>query len=714
MSADTQPSHSSLQRALGVLALGVGALLAVWLHFRPAWAELAPEGAGSAAAFRSVFFETSNPEPLFGHTVDLIGTLWTFDNLVGLLDGRLQVLDATVFAPVGLDLGAAQGFAWLDALLALPLLSAFGSVGFYNPYVALLIAANVVAVGLLLRRTGAAMPVVAALAVLVCTCPFARSELISGRSTQAHWVFHALFLLFVLRLQTAQGRRALLEGALAGICLAGACFVYWFSAIAVALAAGVVLLVALIFGEGSRRWLLAGCSALGLTTLALTLPPTWRLSAQALLGGTGAGWFDPGTPQEVSVLGLFDLTTHAFGGLEPDGWSALAEALANRSLPSLLVVLGLVALCLPQGWRRALPWGLAWLLLLPLPLGASLLWGEELYALPLALVEQGLGILGRLSQPERLVVGPLLAAAVGVALAAGSLLRDRPAWLAWTTGGVLLVGGLALQPDQGFGKHAYSVQPEPIYLEAARRWPGGIIDVPLVITNTRYVEQLFHDRAVLGGPGIDGTRTRPAAHDRYCADNSFLDWLERAAEKDGVAPDFDPMDLQRLVADGFGIVVIHQRAVATPAWKITAAVGTPFLRSRDSVAFPLVAPDRMPGDPAPLRLGAEAPWSLDQRAASRTAQDASWAAGWLRRDGAARLGKATRKDRDPPEQHRPPPRRREPPPEGGREPPPEGGREPPPDGPPPRGAPEEPPPEARPPRGAPGQPPPMRRSERGL
>ncbi len=612
---------------LGTLLLG--SWVAV-LHFRPAWRSMVDEGTGILDGLGDVFLTTTNPEPLFGHTADLMGTIWTFDALRGMLEGRIEVVNTRVFAPVGMDSGAAQGFAWLDALLAQPLVSWLDPVGFYNLYVAMLIVANVAVLVLLLRRVGAPFALAAGLAVLVCFSPFARIELSSGRTTQAHWIFHCLFLLFVVQLLSPRGRW-LRDGVLAGLSLAAACFVYWFSAIAVGLVGALACLASLVTTRQSRRRILLRGGLLSVIALIAVIAPTWRLSSQVLSPGAEAGWMNTGSARVVSFFGLFDFTTQAAGIADLGGWGSLVDALTTHSLPLALLCAGAIALCSPWGWRRSLPWALAWLLLLTMPLGAAIAVGEQSIATPLAIAERGLPVLGRLTQPERLVVAPMLGLAIAVASAGAALVHRFRPWSRWAVWGTLpLLCWLATLPTVEPSLAAYRIQPESIYVEAARRWPGAIIDVPLRISTVRYTQQLFHGRAVLGGPDFQGTWTRSEVHRRYCEGNSVLVWLERTPVEPMPAIDFDAMDLERLVDDGFGIVVVRLNGMETPGWWFSKAFATPFIRVNDSVAFPLLAPDRLEGRlTMEGALASQAGWALDEKTARNIELRSSAGRGWL-------------------------------------------------------------------------------------
>ena len=88
----------------------------------------------------SELFGASRGDPLLlGSGVDLLGTLWTFDTVSRMLQGTAGVINPDVFAPIGWDQGAAQAYAWLDAVLAYPLVVRLGDPWFYNLYVVIVL-----------------------------------------------------------------------------------------------------------------------------------------------------------------------------------------------------------------------------------------------------------------------------------------------------------------------------------------------------------------------------------------------------------------------------------------------------------------------------------------------------------------------------------------------------------------------------------------------
>ena len=223
---------------------------------------------------------------LVGTGVDLVGTVWTFDRVHRMLTGQSSIHDPTVFAPVGLDTGAAQGFAWLDAAFAAPLTHLLGAAGGYNLWLLFALVATQLACFALMRQVGAALPVALGFSVVAVGNPFVFNEVILGRPTQVTLVFHALFFLFTHRM-LARGRWH--DGAIAGAFLAASCYVYWFGGVAIGITGAAAATLHLLLVKERRREIVIAGLALCAAAMLLTVLPTWRLSG-AVLSGEGASW----------------------------------------------------------------------------------------------------------------------------------------------------------------------------------------------------------------------------------------------------------------------------------------------------------------------------------------------------------------------------------------------------------------------------------------
>ena len=494
-----------------------------------------------------IFFGTGDQVVLVGTGVDLLGTVWTFDRVHRMLTGQTGIIDPNVFAPFGMDTGAAQGFAWLDAALAAPLTHLLGAAGAYNLWLLLILVATQLACFALMRQVGAPPVAAVALSTVAVANPFIFNEVILGRPTQATLLFHALFLLFTHRMLTRGSWRS---GLLAGGFLAASCYIYWFGAIAVGLTAAVAAALHLALVRDHRRSILIAGLVLCGTALLLTVLPTWRLSG-AILRGDGATWIADlsRAPRTLLDLGLFRLQTRG-EWLHINHPFELHRRLVEIQLPWTL--LAVLALAIPRD-RSAAAWWLSGWFALTIPLGSAVIVGGTGMLTGLGVAELLFPPIVRCHHIERLVVAAIL---VGSMVGAMALSHIRHPVLLW--GLSLLIGTAALteahQRTTGRMRITDRIQ---LTEQVAAVVPGGIIDVPLEASNETYFRQIFHHQPLLGGPGINGPFTRSPDHTTYCNSNTVLAALESIA-RGRPMPDFTPEDLKQLQDDGFQVIIVHQ------------------------------------------------------------------------------------------------------------------------------------------------------------
>ena len=91
--------------------------------------------------------------------------------------------------------------------------------------------------------------------------------------------------------------------------------------------------------------------------------------------------------------------------------------------------------------------------------------------------------------------------------------------------------------------------------EATQKWPGGLIDVPLMRSQYTYIQQVFHRQPILGGPGL--INVRPWEHQLYSQRNSVLRGIEELSEKGVTTRKIKEADKRQLWNDGFRLIVIH-------------------------------------------------------------------------------------------------------------------------------------------------------------
>ncbi|MCK6507681.1 hypothetical protein L6R53_30660 [Myxococcota bacterium] len=557
-----RPTSSPAARLVGGLGLLLAAALTAVLACWPALRQV-ERGQGT------------DGWTVLGQGIDLDGTLWTYAHVDAMLTGRAGLRRPDVFAPIGFDLAQAQGMAWLDAVMAWPLVRLLGVPGFYSPWVLLLLALDHLALAALLRRLRAPWLVAVGLSAAVVLSPFVTRELFEGRPTQVHLVFHVAFLAAVVALGDG-ARRPLRVGLLGGLSLAAACLVYWFGAMGVGLLGAVAWAVGLAQAQG-RGPAPAAASLRGGAVLALA----------AVATAMAAAW---------PVLAELSAHTSAMPLTDPDGLAPAAAAVERAGLPLSLALGAALLLALARS-RASLPWLVGTLLLGALPLGPWIHLGEVELPGPLLALEHLMPWFRRLQAPERLAVVPLLGLACAAATAAGAL--------ATTPARTRLLGALALVVAAGAWTEVRARSPKwqprasvellvqaPFYRDLADRWPGGIIDLPLERSNESYVYQLVHGLPVMGGPGINGPHTRPEAHRAWVEANSFLVALEAVARGEE-APEVRPEDRRAVYAAGFRTVVVHlDEDDEGLLGRLAPLLGPPMLSADDRVAMPLVAAGR--------------------------------------------------------------------------------------------------------------------------
>ena len=552
------PLARPASRALLVLAIAVGASMV----------QLLP--AMEAAASPLALISGTGPE-LAGGGIDQLGTLYTLDHVARMLRGEVGTV-APMFAPMGLDMANAQGMAWLDVALSAPLVWLRGAVGAYDLHLLATLVLSFLGIFWMLRR-GVDAPVswALALATAVIWSPFVTQELYGGRPTQAHLLFHALFLSAVLSLPRTRG------AVLGGLLLVAACLVYWFSGAAVGLMAGIALLAQV--GPGWLRrigaGLLLGIVAVGLVLLLMGPAAREQLAAVGAL-------------QHRWSMGWGPLTVHS--PILPQrfpSWSTLLQHPDLRGIQRLWWGLALAGLVLKP--RKSLPWLLGLGIVGTMLFGSVIYIGDQAWFTASAFLQQVWPPILRAFAPMRMIVAPLL----GLSLVGGIVGREAARrWPRGSWAGAALVVLLAFQarphvpPKEAVSRPLAAAD---FYLDATGKVPGGIIDLPLINSETEFVYQVLHRQPLLGGMGIGGPNTRPSGHETHVQRNTWIRWVEGVAGISGPAPDPDPADLALLWEDGFRLLIFHGRRVVERR-VLDDTLGRPVVLSPHRAAYRLPPP----------------------------------------------------------------------------------------------------------------------------
>ena len=362
--------------------------------------------------------------------------------------------------------------------------------------------------------------------------PYPLQELSAGRFTQAAIFWPTAAIASWVRLLDAPSRgRALLCGALT----AAAGFFYWYHALFVCIADGLLLAVAVLHGRrlGWRALLLAAASAL------LLIAP-WAVVF-------GAAWSQiPGTAEAFPSVHSAQRSAPLLPRLLiPDGpHSALAV-----SAP--LWLLGVAGL-----WVGRRSWAVQGLALCAAAFGLLSL-GPTIPASPYTALYGLAAPLRRFWWPLRHVV--VVNAAWGALAALGlSALTSRAGRWAPALGLLAVLAGplgLAARGIPTQPRFSALSLPPPVYPALADLPDGVLIEPPvwpgLASAQQHLIYQRIHRKTLLTGHALWVARLRPDAWDQFVAQSSFLQALQRLeAGELGERFTFDPADLVSLQQDG--------------------------------------------------------------------------------------------------------------------------------------------------------------------
>ncbi|MBM75916.1 MAG: hypothetical protein CMK59_10990 [Proteobacteria bacterium] len=541
------------------ICFGLISIYLAHLWFRPIMWQLGEGEYTFWGALESIFIRTDVRENLYGTGVDLQGTIWVFDKLSEILSGASSSFLPEIYAPIGFDLGLNEGFAWADGLFAWPLIQLIETPGWYNLHVLLTLAGSYFGCMILFRNTGAPFLVSIGLGLLCVTHAFGRQELLQGRPTQMHWILSALFLLCVVKILAPKANW--LWAVFGGLCGAGMMLVYWFGGAAVGFCAAAVLL---FMGLQETNRLRRIGQALLMATLSIAIPiaVTWRVSSQ-ILQGSGSSLFESMSEEPAYLISapLLDIPIQKFIWITSQ--EDLFRVLTSAMFPLPLLVLGALFIFNPFGWKRSWGWFLGVLLAIGIPIGPSLIWDGGWLVTGHALLQAVFPPLLRCAFPHRMVVAPILFIGLFIAMSSSSLIKKMPhpfLKIALTLGlSSLMIQQASLQfPDHLTTPHSH-IAPDFHLLSATKRWPGGVITIPLEQgSDTAHIQQMFHNQPLLGGPGMDVVR--PKEHKAYCDKNTLLQALEQLVQRNlNNTPGYKEADLEQLWKDGFRLVYIETR-----------------------------------------------------------------------------------------------------------------------------------------------------------
>ena len=524
------------------------ALYSCWLFIRPVFWTLSGPVSSFSEGLERIFFREDGQGLLIGGGVDLIGTLWIFSNARSIFEGTQGTKIPDIYAPVGFDLGMNTGFAWADAALSWPIMHILGEPNFYNAHVLFTLCMSQIGVYLLLRAWKTPILLALFLMSFIVLNPFTIDEVYQGRPTQIHLFFHAIFLLCVTKIIHNKGWIWSFFGAFS---LACACLVYWFSGAAVGFCG---LMLYAFFGR-AKIYTLPKLILLGTGAISIVLAATWRVSKDFLFGDGGTQFAQLRRPPVAEIdLGIFTIPLQKWQYISST--SEALSLLSKLSIPSTLITLSFIAALLHPKRIRTI---LVLIVALTVPLEGAIVFGNGVwFPTGYAFLHSIFPPLPRCTVPHRMMVAPLLILLVIIGMSAQKILKNirssfmQKLLLCAACIGLYSFLRTQIPTTQNTNTSRHAV--DQSYMQYSKKYPGGIIDVPLIASEKTYVQQRHHKQKIIGGPGQDSVR--PHMHRRYYQKNSLLLSLESLAEK-GKARSIKDKDFIRLWNDGFRLIVIH-------------------------------------------------------------------------------------------------------------------------------------------------------------
>ena len=530
-----------------------------WLWFRPIFWDMSGETTDYIKALQYIFFSDKEGKNNIGAGIDFFGTIWIFAQAEQIiLQGKDSILN-NIYFPTGFDLGKNTGFAWADAFVSMPLIRWLGIPGSYNLHLYVALSLTQISAIALFRVAGASFLVAVGLSSILMFNPFTIGELYEGRPTQIHWMFHCLYLLCLLKMH--HGRHLYRWALLGGLSLAGACLVYWFGGVATGFCGMIGYLFSVIRGPKRAQQIFAA-GILSVVAIAICVTLTARVSIPILFGNGGDLFTELSAPPQHRISLLW-LNIPIQQIVPIDDWEQFKQMIKGTKIPSSVIWLGgisvVINLFLITKKKLRLSWLLAGVFAVGVPIGAAVNYKGILIPSGYAFLHTFFPPLSRCHDIERMMIAPcliiLIFAAMTIAEATLMLPKVFRSSVRFGLGLGLLMVGLSFAPDKSSARYAPFPR-EEILLQATAKYPGGIIDVPLIRSEHNYIHELYHNQPILGGPGLN--RVMPPEQKHYIDQNRFIETLNRMSI--GKSPQsFPNSDYEKLYQDGFRLLVIDKR-----------------------------------------------------------------------------------------------------------------------------------------------------------
>jgi hypothetical protein len=505
------------------------------------------------------FFHTANPEQLLGDGADPLGSFWIVGFVQDILFGPETAKTPLLYAPLGLDLGLHEGYAWLDTLFAMPLRALIGSPGFYNAHVFTTLMFGVVVCTLLFRQL-VSFPIALLMGYLLVCNEFVYQEIAFGRPTQVNWYCSALFMLCVVKLLKAPEKWWF--AALGGLAFGGCCLTYWFGAAGL----GFVLLLVMLYEhirKGKVKLGVRNAAVMMVGVLVVILPVAGRL-IWPIVQGEANGAYEPMLNFRADEYHFLGMSFPIYSTEPILSWADSKRFVLGRHYPLWLLAMTLITvpILLFKRWWSAV---IVVLVAVLIPVGASLTIKGVVIPGPFAVIEWIFPPLVRCNFPDRLMLTPLLIIPLALLLCIGPsldswVLQQRKKFVALAS--CIAIGNLYVV----WNSHEPAVTEMKVnqaLIEVTSKSPGALIEFPFTMGNETYVQTEFHHQPVLTGPGM--MMIHPARHKRYLKRKEFFQTLELVNQK-GYRPSIKISDIDRLelYKDGFRHIVLYTEALQRP------------------------------------------------------------------------------------------------------------------------------------------------------
>ena len=446
----------------------------------------------------------------------------------------------------------------LDCFFAFPFLCIFGFPGYYNILCIVVMIGNGLAVYALARRFTQNHMLAFLTGFLVSFNHFTINELQCGRIIQAILATPALYVLFFLKLLEEDRRRNILYLAL--ILLINA-LLYWFYGMFLAIFTAVFILFYALFyrnrfGRPQIIRLLLSYGLFAILVIPFITPFFTQMKTE---GGMPQTPFFQDYPSMSEMMQTDEDT-------DPRKFAFQLSARVESEpffYPIVLIAIG-VFLSFFRMKECGYHWILTMLFLFSLAMGPYLFFHGTHYdiKLPYYFFYKYVPLYSRLFWPLRIMSVVLIITGVLFTMNLDWIFRKIESNSHKIISGtvvILLIFFTLYETFQmkGILPFEMSAVKIPRIFRSLAAEKGDIIELPFLYCSKSVVNQMVHNKKVLGGPGITATWDHPQEFTNFWKSNSFLAYLNELNDLDIPFPTFAPEDLELVKKMGFRFLVLY-------------------------------------------------------------------------------------------------------------------------------------------------------------